>query len=116
MWDETRADHLKMEKKRPGSSGSTRLTVQGYFAAFRANVPTWPRPVCYEIVEASGIRPLTGVQWADWDHDGRLLVATTDGKLQVRHYSETRLSVIFEVSLADLVPSPSPPPAEAHRW
>jgi hypothetical protein len=35
MWDERRADQVTMAKPRPGSRGRRRLTVQGWFAAFR---------------------------------------------------------------------------------
>ena len=48
-------------------------------------------------------------QWADWTVDGRLLVATTAGELQVRDGAEV-------VDLAGLEPDPRPPPAEAARW
>jgi hypothetical protein len=114
MWDETRAADLKMEKARPGFEGATRLRVQGSFAAFRESSPARPKPVRYEIVEAGGAVVLEGVQWADWDHEGRLLVATTDGKLQV--WDCEKDAVISEVALGHLTPSPSPPPAEAYRW
>ena len=116
MWDETRAARLRMEKARPGSSGTTQLEVRGYFAAFRTTPPGWPRLASYEIVEAGRRLVLPDVQWADWDRQGRLLVATTDGKLQVREYSERGLAVVSEVELGSFTPSPSPAPAEARRW
>jgi hypothetical protein len=112
MWDEARVSDLKMEKARPESDGATRLTVQGYFAAFRESVPGSLKPVRYEIVEGERSRLLDGVQWADWNADGRLLVATTDGRLQIRDGS----AVVSEVALGHLTPDPTPPPAEAHRW
>jgi hypothetical protein len=55
---------------------------------------------------------LSGVQWADWSLDGGLLVATVDGRLQVRDGEKVR----WEVDLADDVPDPQPPPAEAAGW
>lgn len=60
--------------------------------------------------------PLDGVQWADWDGEGRLLAATVDGKLQIRDGSMTTGTVLAEVDLAALRPQPAPPPREAHRW
>jgi hypothetical protein len=116
MWDEKRAADLKMEKARPGSEGATRLTVQGYFAAFRESLPAWPKPVRYEIVGAGRPLWLQDAQWADWDQQGRLLVATNDGRLQVRDYSDKGPAVVSEVALGHLAPSPSPAPMEAHRW
>jgi hypothetical protein len=101
MWDERRAEALTMEKARPRSGSS----------------PTGrSRETRYEIVEDGEVLRLADAQWADRDADGRLLVATTDGKLQVRDYSKRSLSVRSEVDLRALMPSPSPPPQEAHRW
>jgi hypothetical protein len=117
MWDERRADDVRMEKARPKSDGGTRLTAQGYFAAFRSDLPGWTREIRYEIVEAGRVLRLDDVQWADWDAEGRLLIATADGRLQVRDYTREGLSVRADVAdLRVLTPSPSPPPKEAHRW
>ncbi len=115
-WDERRADAVTMAKVRPRSGGTTRLTVRGYFAAFRTSLPGSPKPLRYAIVEAGRVLPLEGIQWADWAADGRLLVATTEGKLQIRDAPTDGLSVRAEVDLGSLTPSPAPPPAEAHRW
>jgi len=112
-WDERRADALTMEKARPGSDGTTRLTVRGGFAAFRSGRPG---PVRYEIVEPGRVLCLEDAQWADWDAAGRLLVATTDGRLQVRDGSTSGLAVRSEVDVGALVPSPAPPPEDAHHW
>ena len=48
--------------------------------------------------------------------DGRLLVATTDGRLQVRDdpYGET--SAIWERDLSAQRPEPAAPPREAAEW
>jgi hypothetical protein len=115
-WDEQRADAVTMEKARPRSGGATRLTVRGYFAAFRTSLPGSPRTVRYAIVEAGRARPLEDVQWADWAADGRLLVATTGGKLQIRDVPADGASTGAEADLGALTPVPAPPPAEAHRW
>jgi hypothetical protein len=112
MWDEARAAELKMEKPRPGADG-TRLVVQGYFAAFR---DSHPGPVSYQIVERDCALSLDGVQWADWDGKGRLLVATTDGRLQIRKASARHSETVWEIELSHLTPNPTPAPAEAHHW
>lgn len=115
-WDERRADAVKMEKPRPKSDGRTRLMVSGHFAALRGSLPGGSKEIRYEILENTRVRRLEDVQWADWDADGRLLVATTDGRLQVRGFSKNGLSVRSEVDLGALTPSPSPPPDQAYRW
>lgn len=113
MWDERRAGDVRMEKMRPGSAGRTRLTVQGWYAAFRSSEPGGIR---YEIVDGGVVSPIADAQWADWAADGRLLVATIDGRLQIRDGEAGRLAVGWEVDLAALAPGPAPPPDEARRW
>lgn len=116
MWDEVRGDALRMQKARPRSNGGTWLTVQGPFAAFRESLPGWPKPIRYDIVDEGVARRLEDVQWADWSPDGRLLVATTDGKLQIRDCADGGSAAAFEADLGSYTPSPSPSPAHAHRW
>jgi len=116
VWDERRAEQIKMEKPRPKSGGRTRLVVQGWFAAFRASVPATRKDVRYEVIEEGLVHHLSGVQWADWHADGRLLVATMDGRLQVRDGPADDATVSFELDLSGARPRPSPPPPEARRW
>ena len=113
MWDERRAEALTMEKPRPGAPG-TRLLVSGWFAAFREGSPG-ARTVRYAVVRGGKERELDGVQWADWDGRGRLLVATADGRLQIRAGARAD-AVASEVDLRALAPDPTPPPDEARRW
>lgn len=110
MWDERRP--VAMQKLRPQSQGAVRLTVRGYFAAFRSGAPG---QTMYAILEDGRERRLEGVQWADWDAEGRLLVATADGRLQIRDGSDAAI-VLWQYDLAGLVPDPTPPPDEARRW
>jgi hypothetical protein len=68
----------------------------------------------YSLDTGSGPHVLDDVQWADWSGDGRLLVATRDGRLQWRE-ADGR-AVRWETDLAALTPEPVPPPAEARQW
>jgi hypothetical protein len=61
-------------------------------------------------------QPLDGVQWADWDATGRLLVATTDGRLQVRAEPFGTDDTTWEIDVTDDRPSFFEPPSEARRW
>ena len=54
---------------------------------------------------------LPDVQWADWAPDGRFLVATRSGALEVR--DEPSAAPAWRVDLARLRPDPQAPPAEA---
>lgn len=110
FWDERRAARVRMEKTQPG--GGLRLVVSGRYAAFRSGRSGSLR---YELDPGDGPHPLPGVQWADWASDGRLLVATTTGALEVRHASDTRV-VQWTTDLSVLTPDPQPAPAAATRW
>ena len=114
LWDERRA--VTMEKCHPRAGERVRLRVQGRFAAFRSSLPGERQDVHYELVDDAAITELADVQWADWDAKGRLLVATTDGRLQVRAWSRAGCATRSEVDLRAFAPSPSPPPKEAYRW
>ncbi len=117
-WDERRGDRIVMEKVRPGSGGSDRLTVRGTYAAIR-ELHGIRSDVRYELHAGDAATLLEGVQWADWDARGRLLVATEDGRLQIRDVGpggRAQGSVTWEADEGAHVPDPTPPPAEATAW
>lgn len=60
--------------------------------------------------------PLREAAWADWDHQGRLLMATRDGELTVCECQGTRLNRVWSEDLRDRSPNPQPAPAWAGRW
>jgi hypothetical protein len=114
VWDERRAEHVRVGRPRPGDASSPPwLVAAGGFAAHRSS-PHWFGPVRYELRAGPAgtvIAMLDGVQWADWSRDGRLLMATADGRLQVR--DEASLDVLWEHDLAHLTPDPQSPPESA---
>lgn len=114
-WDE-RVDGLTMRKPRPRSPAETDLTARGYYAAFRSKLPADGFDFAYDLRTRGSVTPLVDAQWADWDSDGRLLVATTDGRLQVRVGEPPDLEVAWETDLTRFEPDPQPPPPEASRW
>jgi hypothetical protein len=62
------------------------------------------------------VTPLPQAVWADWDHQGRLLIATRQGGLEVCDCESTRLNPIWSEDLRGLSPDPQPAPAWAARW
>jgi hypothetical protein len=116
MWDERRVDRVAMEKARPKADVPTWLKMAGQSAAFRETWSGWPRETRYSLVQDEAVLPLDDVQWADWDSDGRLLVATRDDRLQVRDCSGSDFPIRWEVDLAFMTPTPLPPPEQVHRW
>ena len=115
LWDIGRTPYLTMEKSRPGTVGAVRLTVAGWYAAYRSGQPSWSE-VRYAVDAGGGPRPLDGVQWADWDRMGRLLVATTNGRLEVRPDPQDDARVAWSIDLGDDQPAPAEPPSIARRW
>jgi len=111
-WDERRARLVTMRKPSP-KTGGVRLLVGGRFAAFRDSRNHDPE-VWYALEDGGDLRTLDGVQWADWDAGGRLLVATSDGRLQVRDAGGSDVS--WETDLAADDPDPRPPPDDAREW
>jgi hypothetical protein len=65
------------------------------------------------VTDGDRVTRLAGVQWADRADDGRLLVATRDGRLQIRGTPD---DVRWEADLRRLVPDPTPAPPDARRW
>ena len=112
-WDENRS--VQMEKPRPGYPTGPTLLVEGAYAGFRS-FPERHHGADYSLLAGQDFEVLDGVQWADWDGAGRLLTATTDGRLQIRTLDEPGQSVIFEADLSRYAPQPEPPPRWAEEW
>ena len=72
--------------------------------------------VRYALERAGDLELLDDVQWADWDADGRLLVATRSGRLQIRRLRAGGHDLTFDVDLAGFAPDPTPAPDWAARW
>ena len=60
--------------------------------------------------------PINDAAWADWDHQGRLLMATRDGGLTVYACKGTRLRPVWSEVLRDETPNPQPAPEWAGHW
>lgn len=114
LWDEQRAEAIRMEKPRPGDGGM-RLEVTGSYAAFRSLGPQRGSAV-YAVLGPKGRILLSDAQWADWDPDGRLLVATVEGCLEVRVAGDWSSPGVVVADLSELAPAREPPPPEAARW
>ena len=66
--------------------------------------------------KAEDVTPLDRAAWADWDHKGRLLVATRDGKLEVQRGNGCEFDTIWSEDLSDRTPDPQPAPDWAAHW
>lgn len=108
-WDESRRAIVV----RAQPDGPNVLHVEGRYAAFRTGEPHLDPPL-YWLDRGDEIEILEGVQWADWDTEGRLLVATGDGRLAVRSPDDASQEPI--VDLSSMEADPQPAPAWASEW
>jgi hypothetical protein len=71
----------------------------------------------YGSEEGTGrIAALPEAAWADWDHAGRLLMATREGAICIREQRGARWSQLWSQDLRGLAPAPTAAPAWAQRW
>lgn len=110
-WDEQRRAIL--QKPRPHGPGRLVLTDQGL--DIRAPRVEGRAPT-FTLERAGHVTPLADAAWADWDPRGRLLVATLDGRLEIRDPDSPRHTPVSSSSLAALRPTPRPAPEWARRW
>jgi len=72
--------------------------------------------VRYWLEAGGGVQQLGHLQWADWDREGNLLVATRSGKLQIWELDGDGSEVLFEEDLSLSEPNPTAAPEWAQRW
>lgn len=109
-WDEDR--EVVMEKNRPGVAEPLTLTVEGSYAAFRSSSDL-RSPAVYALRTDDDLAVLDGVQWADWSADGRLLVGTESGALEIRRVKGLTAEIEWSHDLSALRPEPAPAPSWA---
>jgi hypothetical protein len=114
MWDQRR--NARIQKCQPGGSRLLCVESLGWAGGeFGVDQAVDGLRVSYWMETNEDIQPLNHVQWADWDRDGHLLVATRDGKLQVWNLDDGS-NLLFEEDVSLLEPNPAPAPAWAQRW
>ncbi len=114
-WDERR--NARMRKPQPGGERVLCLESVGHAGGeFGIGQAIDGMRVQYSLEFQGEIELLDELQWADWDREGQLLVATRCGKIQIRNLAADRPEVIFEEDLSHLEPNPIPAPPWAQRW
>jgi hypothetical protein len=101
------APRICASRSRDPATPRPRLEVTGEYAAFRSGPRTGA--VAYRILTGAEEETLDGVQWADWAADGRLLVATRAGELQIREAGGWSTAAAVAADLSQLGPDPRPP-------
>jgi hypothetical protein len=114
-WDERR--NARMLKRQPGSDRLLRVESLGWAGGeFGKDQAVDGLRVSWSLEDDGEIVLLDDVQWADWDRDGRLLVATRAGAIQIREFDGAVMRIVFDEDLSGLEPAPVPPPDWASRW
>jgi hypothetical protein len=114
-WDQHRS--ARLQKPQPGGARLLGVESLGWAGGeFGVEQAVDGLRVSYWLEANDDIQPLADVQWADWDAEGRLLVATRSGKLQIWDLEAHGAEPLFEEDLSLLEPDPQPAPAWARRW
>jgi hypothetical protein len=114
-WDEHR--NARLQKRQPGGDRLLCVESLGWAGGeFGVDQAVDGLRVAYSLEVEGEVQLLHQLQWADWDRQGHLLVATRSGKLQVWGFDGGGPEVIFEADLSLSEPNPVPAPAGAQRW
>ena len=98
-WDERR--NARIQKRQPGGSRLLCVESLGWAGGeFGVDQAVDGLRVGYWLEGEGDIQLLNHLQWADWDREGHLLVATRSGKLQVWNFDGGGLEVVFEEDLS----------------
>jgi len=114
-WDQHR--NARMQKRQPGGERLLCVESLGWAGGeFGVDQAVDGMRVAYSLQGDGEIELLNDLQWADWDSEGHLLVATRSGRIQVRRLDRDGSQLLFEQDLSFSEPSPVPAPAWAQRW
>jgi len=115
IWDQRR--NARLQKPQPHGERILHVESLGWAGGeFGVEQAVDGLRVSYALEDGVDLKTLDDLQWADWDATGRLLVATRDGRLQIRELTGPDADVVFEADLKAFTPEPTPAPAEARSW
>jgi hypothetical protein len=115
VWDQQR--NARMQKRQPGGKRMLYVESLGWAGGeFGVEQAVDGLRVRYSLESDGYLKQLDELQWADWDREGKLLVATRSGKLQVWNLDDDKPEILFEQDLSLLEPNPTPAPDWAQRW
>ncbi len=114
-WDQER--NVRLQKPQPGGKAMLMVESLGHAGGeFGVGQAVDGMQVRYSLACDGEPRFLDDLQWADWDARGRLLVATRDGRIQLRGSDGNPVGADFEANLAELSPQPGAAPDWADNW
>ena len=114
-WDERR--NARMRKPQPHGARVLCVESVGWAGGeFGIDQAVDGLNVRYCLESNGDLELLDDLQWADWNREGQLLVATRSGLLQIRSLEGASPRILFEADLSNLEPNPIPAPAWARSW
>jgi hypothetical protein len=114
-WDERR--NARIQKRQPGGDRLLCVESRGWAGGeFGVDQAVDGLRVGYSLEVDGEVQLLNHLQWADWDRQGHLLVATRSGKLQICRLDGDGSEVVFQEDLSLSEPNPAPAPPWAQRW
>jgi hypothetical protein len=114
--DAAESQALVLKREQPnGDAGLTLGLIHRGFDFARAGVEG-VRLEYFLQLGADDVTPLPTVAWADWDREGRLLMATREGTLEVCACRGTIPERIWKEDLRRRTPDPQAAPRWASRW
>lgn len=114
-WDEQR--NARIQKRQPDGVRLLCVESRGHAGGeFGVAQAVDGLRVGYWLETDGEASPLDELQWADWDSQGRLLVATRAGRLQQWDLSDGEVRVLFDEDLSLAGPDPAPAPDWAQHW
>jgi hypothetical protein len=115
VWDQHR--NARMQKRQPLGKRMLYVESVGWAGGeFGVDQAVDGLRVRYSLESDGNPEQLDELQWADWDRNGQLLLATRNGKLQIWNLDSEGPKILFEQDLSLLEPNPTPAPAWAQRW
>jgi hypothetical protein len=105
---------LALQRDRPRGTGEVlRLVHLGH----RFGAPNVEGVRILYLLESDGeVMPLPDAVWADWDGQGRLLIAEATGAIAIRKQTTRGWDTVWMQDLGDLTPDPRPAPRWASHW
>jgi hypothetical protein len=114
-WDQFR--NARILKRQPCGNRLLRVESLGWAGGeFGVDQAVDGLRVSYSLETEGKVQTMNRFQWADWDQEGRLLVATRSGKLQILDIDQEGSCVLFEEDLSLYLPNPISAPAWAQQW
>lgn len=114
-WDQRR--NARMQKRQPGGKRTLCVESLGWGGGESGvDQAVDGMRILYSMESDGDLELLDDLQWADWNREGQLLVATRCGKLQVRSLHTEHHEIEFEEDLSVLEPNPTPAPLWARHW